>query len=125
MSAGRIGVVGAGTMGAGIAQVCAASGLNVILYDTQAEALTRGVKSIENSLSRIVKKGNLTEEEKQAALERITTTSDAEALGGADTAVAKGNESNRSTSADRSGDEGVAGAQRRPAPAGSRGQVTS
>ena len=83
----QLGVVGAGTMGAGIAQVCAAAGMTVTLYDTQQDALTRGVKGIESSLSRIVKKGNLTEAEKQAALERITTTSDPEGLAGAETVV--------------------------------------
>ena len=83
----NVGVVGAGTMGAGIAQVCAAAGMSVTLFDAQPDALTRGVKGIENSLARIVKKGNLTEEEKQAALARITTTSDPESLSEAETVV--------------------------------------
>ena len=83
----KVGVVGAGTMGAGIAQVCAVSGMTVTLFDTQPEALTRGVKGIESSLGRIVKKGTLTEAEKQAALERIKTTSDSAALSGAETVV--------------------------------------
>ena len=74
-------------MGAGIAQVCAAAGMNVTLFDAQPDALTRGVKSIESSLARIVKKGNLTEEEKQAALDRIATTSDPESLSEAETVV--------------------------------------
>ncbi len=84
---GQVGVVGAGTMGAGIAQVCAVAGMNVTLYDQQEDALARGVKSIESSLARIVKKGNLTDEERGAALGRITTATDKEALSGAETVV--------------------------------------
>ncbi len=87
MSEKNIGVVGAGTMGAGIAQVCAVAGINVVLFDTQTDALTRGVKGIERSLTRIVKKGNLTEDAKQAALERVTTTADPGALSGAEAVV--------------------------------------
>ena len=83
----RVGVVGAGTMGAGIAQVCAVAGMNVTVFDMQADALARGVKSIESSLARIVKKGNLSGAEQAAALARITTTSDLEALKGAETVV--------------------------------------
>ena len=84
---GQVGVIGAGTMGAGIAQVCAVAGMNVTLYDQQEDALARGVKSIESSLVRIVKKGNLTDEERGAALARITTTTQREALGDAETVV--------------------------------------
>ena len=86
-SKGHVGVVGAGTMGAGIAQVCAVAGINVTLFDKQEDALARGVKSIERSLERIVKKGNLTEAEKQAALGRIATATAKEALSGAETVV--------------------------------------
>ena len=84
---GQVGVVGAGTMGAGIAQVCAVAGMNVTLYDQQEDALARGVKSIESSLVRIVKKGNLTDEARGAALGRIATATDKEALEGAETVV--------------------------------------
>lgn len=83
----NVGVVGAGTMGAGIAQVCAVAGIDVTLFDTQQGALERGVKGIESSLGRIVKKGNLSEEAKQAALKRITTTTDPEGLREAETVV--------------------------------------
>ena len=83
----RVGVVGAGTMGAGIAQVCAVAGINVTLFDTQEDALTRGVKGIESSLARIVKKGNLTDEAQAAALPRITPTTERAALGDAETVV--------------------------------------
>lgn len=86
-AAGKVGVVGAGTMGAGIAQVCAAAGMNVTLFDLQENALARGVKGIEKSLARIVKKGNLSEEEQGNVLARITTTTEREALGGAETVI--------------------------------------
>lgn len=83
----RVAVVGAGTMGAGIAQVCATAGLEVTLYDTADAALKRGLESIEASLARIVKKGNLSESERSEALGRITETTDLEPLGNADAVI--------------------------------------
>ncbi len=83
----RVAVVGAGTMGAGIAQTCAASGLHVVLYDTAEAALERGHKTIDSSLTRFVKKGTLTEEERQATLSRVETTSDKNALADADLVI--------------------------------------
>ena len=79
----RVAVVGAGTMGAGIAQTCAVAGLGVTLYDTQAEAVARGVKTMEASLGRMVKKGTLTETAKAAALDRVATTADISELANA------------------------------------------
>ncbi len=70
----RIGVVGAGQMGAGIAQVAAMNGFSVILSDISETFLDSGVQRIEKSLSSLLKKGRLTEEEKQDALARIETT---------------------------------------------------
>ena len=69
-----IGVVGAGTMGSGIAQVAAASGFNVILRDISDAALDRGFKIIERSLGKLTKKGKLSEEDAKAILGRITKT---------------------------------------------------
>jgi len=69
-----IGVVGAGTMGSGIAQVAAASGFNVILRDVSEAALDRGFKIIERSLGKLTKKGKLTEEGAKEILGRITKT---------------------------------------------------
>lgn len=68
----NVGVVGAGTMGAGIAQVCAAAGHQVWLYDISAEARQRGLAAIEASLARLVNKGALCEGDKGAALARVT-----------------------------------------------------
>lgn len=69
-----IGVIGAGTMGNGIAQVCATVGFHVILRDVKDEFLDRGLKSIQKSLSKLVEKGKLTAEQKDSALKNIGTT---------------------------------------------------
>jgi 3-hydroxybutyryl-CoA dehydrogenase len=74
-----LGVVGAGQMGSGIAQVAAANGLSVLMSDIKEEFVERGFAAIDKSLGRIVKKGSLSEEDKGAILERIegtTTISD-------------------------------------------------
>ena len=69
-----VGVVGAGTMGSGIAQVVASSGRNVVLADVTDAALARGVKAIEGSLGRLVKKETISEEESKSIVSRIKTT---------------------------------------------------
>jgi 3-hydroxybutyryl-CoA dehydrogenase len=71
-----IGIVGAGTMGNGIAQVCAAAGLNVIMADISDASLTRGMSVVSNSLERLVNKQKMTDAERQAALARIAVTTD-------------------------------------------------
>ena len=70
----KVGVVGAGTMGSGIAQVVASNGRNVILLDVSESALDRGMKTIGNSLGRLVKKGDIKEEDSKSILSRIRTT---------------------------------------------------
>lgn len=64
-------VIGAGQMGAGIAQVAAQAGFNVILNDIKDEFVTRGLQGIEKSLARSVEKGRLSDEEKTAVLGRF------------------------------------------------------
>lgn len=66
-----IGVVGAGTMGQGIAQVCATSGFSVLLYDINGELIQKGLSLIEGSLQASVEKNKLTVIQKQEALSRI------------------------------------------------------
>lgn len=83
----KVAVVGAGTMGAGIAQACAVAGLNVTLSDTQAGALKRGLKGMDASLTRIVRKGGLTEADKSATLGRVTMTSDLGGISDADVII--------------------------------------
>lgn len=75
-----IGVVGAGTMGNGIAQTAAAAGFSVIMCDISQEFVDRGVANISKSLDRFVKKETMTEDQKNEVLGRITTTTDLEAL---------------------------------------------
>ena len=70
----KIGVIGAGQMGNGIAHICAASGFDVILLDISDEALKRGLGVIEKNLGRAVSKGKLTEADKAATLSRIKPT---------------------------------------------------
>src|SRR6476469_4518649 len=72
----QIGIVGAGTMGNGIAQVCAAAGLPVVMTDISDAALTRGMSVVSNSLERLVNKQKMTDADRQAALARITTRTD-------------------------------------------------
>jgi len=81
-------VVGAGTMGNGIAHVCAQYGYSVLLHDVKQEYIDRGVKMITANLDRQVKKGTLTEEQKRATLSRITPApSLAESAGAADLVI--------------------------------------
>ena len=69
----KVCVVGAGTMGNGIAQVFAMNGSDVSLVDLDPDALARGLATIEKNLARVVKKGHLSEEEAASALEGITS----------------------------------------------------
>ncbi|QWD88350.1 3-hydroxybutyryl-CoA dehydrogenase [Polynucleobacter sp. MWH-CaK5] len=69
-----VGIIGAGTMGNGIAQACAVSGLNVIMVDINEAAVAKGLSTIAGSLDRLIKKEKMTEAEKAAALSRIKTS---------------------------------------------------
>jgi 3-hydroxybutyryl-CoA dehydrogenase len=75
-----IGVIGAGTMGNGIAQVAARAGYSVVMRDVQDEFLQRGMSAIDKSLQRDVDKGRLSAEEKAVITGRIKTTTELEAL---------------------------------------------
>ncbi len=66
-----VGIIGAGTMGNGIAQVCAVAGMDVVMIDINNAALERGLSQISKSLDRLIKKDSLTLESKDAALKRI------------------------------------------------------
>ncbi|HEX9942911.1 MAG TPA: 3-hydroxybutyryl-CoA dehydrogenase [Thermoanaerobaculia bacterium] len=82
-----IGVVGAGTMGHGIAQVSAHSGYDVVLVDAVPEALERGWAQIGKGFERLVGKGRLSPEERDQALSRLRTGGDLAAVDGADLVV--------------------------------------
>lgn len=71
MNIKTVGVVGAGTMGNGIAQVCASAGLNVVMVDISAEAIERGIGTISTSLERMVKKDKLSVADKETCLARV------------------------------------------------------
>jgi 3-hydroxybutyryl-CoA dehydrogenase len=83
----KLAVVGAGLMGSGIAQVSAAAGWRVSLRDVTPDALDRATQAIERSLGRFVDKGTLTDDERIAALDRITTTTDLDAAADAEFVV--------------------------------------
>jgi 3-hydroxybutyryl-CoA dehydrogenase len=70
-----IGVIGAGTMGAGIAQVAAQSGYGVVLYDITDEVVANAIGKLGATLRKLVEKGRMSAEERSALLERITPTS--------------------------------------------------
>jgi 3-hydroxybutyryl-CoA dehydrogenase len=71
-----VGVVGAGTMGNGIAHVAAQTGLSVVLYDLDPSLLNRALSTISRNMDREIGKGKLSDEEKQAAINRIIPTTD-------------------------------------------------
>jgi 3-hydroxybutyryl-CoA dehydrogenase len=75
-----IGVVGAGTMGNGIAQVAARAGYNVVMRDVREEFLERGMSAIDRSLQRDVDKDRLSYSDKQSIISRIQTTTDLAAV---------------------------------------------
>ncbi|WP_327268282.1 3-hydroxyacyl-CoA dehydrogenase family protein [Streptomyces sp. NBC_01218] len=85
--AGKLAVIGAGLMGSGIAQVSAQAGWDVVLRDVTDQALTRGLDSVKASFERFVAKGKLTADAAGAALARITTTTDLDAVADADVVV--------------------------------------
>ena len=72
----RVGVVGCGQMGSGIAEVCARAGLEVKVAETTGEALELGRTRLVNSLDKAAGQGKISEEERNAALERLTFTTD-------------------------------------------------
>jgi 3-hydroxybutyryl-CoA dehydrogenase len=82
-----IAIVGAGQMGAGIAQTAAVSGFQTLLFDASAQALTQGAAGIRKRLDRLVEKAALTEEVKSQALARIRQISSLGELGSADVVI--------------------------------------
>ena len=83
----RIGIIGAGQMGSGIAHVAALAGIAVRLVDVKAEALQHGLKTIEGNLGRQVARSKLAETDAKAALARITTGTDFSFLNGCEAVI--------------------------------------
>ena len=82
-----LGVIGAGQMGCGIAHVAAAAGFSVVLNDLSDERLNAGLATINGTMTRLVKKGGMTEESRSDALSRITTATTYGALGDCDLVI--------------------------------------
>ncbi len=82
-----VGIIGAGTMGNGIAQICAGAGLSVTMVDISDAAVARGMSTVGSSLDRLVKKEKLTAADKEATLSRITGTTDKAKLSACDLVI--------------------------------------
>jgi 3-hydroxybutyryl-CoA dehydrogenase len=87
MNIERIAVVGAGTMGSGIAQVCATAGYPVTLIDVVPGQLERALASIRRSVEKLHSKGHLTDEQREAALTKITTATELAVAADADLVI--------------------------------------
>ena len=83
----HVAVIGAGTMGNGIAQVYAMHDSSVVMVDVSPAALARGLDAIRASLARVVKKGTITQDAANAAIARIATSTDITSLGDPDLVV--------------------------------------
>ena len=82
-----VGIIGAGTMGNGIAQICAAAGLSVVMVDISDAAVNRGISTVGGSLERLVKKEKMSAADRDATLKRISGTTDRAKLSGCDLVI--------------------------------------
>lgn len=82
-----VGIIGAGTMGNGIAQTCAAAGLSVVMVDISDAAVNRGLSTVGGSLERLVKKEKMSAADREATLKRITGTTDRAKLSDCDLVI--------------------------------------
>src|ERR1700726_4125654 len=87
MTIRKIGIVGAGQMGNGIAHVCALSGLHVLLNDIDVERISEGLATISGNLARQVTRQRITDEERHAALKRISPAQTLNDLGDCDLVI--------------------------------------
>ena len=83
----NVGVIGAGKMGVGIAHVCAASGFNIKLVDISDEILSEGKNTIEQYLSKLVKRGRMSEDQKQMTLQNVSISSEIKTLADCDLVI--------------------------------------
>ena len=84
MTIKKVGVIGAGQMGSGIAHVCALAGYDVGLHDISRDAIEKGLATINGNMARQVRSGKISEDDRKAALERITPAAKYEAFGDCD-----------------------------------------
>lgn len=82
-----VGIIGAGTMGNGIAQISAAAGLSVVMVDISDAAVNRGLSTVGGSLERLVKKEKMSAADREATLKRITGTTDRAKLADCDLVI--------------------------------------
>ena len=87
MTVKRVGIVGSGTMGSGIAEIAAKSGIEVILRSRQQETADRMVAGVEKSFAKQVERGKLSEEDSRSAISRLTATSDLTELADCDLVI--------------------------------------
>jgi len=87
MAIETVGIIGAGQMGSGIAQVAATAGYKVLLYDISADRIEKGLATISGNLARTVAHGKLTEEARKAALGHISAAHEMSDLAGADLVI--------------------------------------
>ena len=87
MNINTVGVIGAGTMGNGITQVCAAAGLSVTMQDISADQLQQGMNTIAGSMDRMIKKEKINAEDKQKTLANIKSSTDLQALSEVDIVI--------------------------------------
>ena len=87
MKIAKVGIIGAGQMGSGIAQVCATAGYEVLLNDMTPERIAAGLDGIANNFARRIKAGKSTEEVKASALAKITAASDLAQFGDCDLVI--------------------------------------
>ncbi|DAC40375.1 MAG TPA: 3-hydroxybutyryl-CoA dehydrogenase [Candidatus Thalassarchaeaceae archaeon] len=87
MEIGRIAVLGAGQMGAGIAQVASCAGFPVVMIDIEQKYIDRGIQTIEKSLSKLVSKQRMTQEEADVAISLVSTSISREAAADADLVI--------------------------------------
>lgn len=87
MTITTVGIIGAGTMGNGIAQACAVAGINAIMVDISDAAVQKGLATVSGSLDRLVKKEKISAADKEAILARISVSTDYAALQGAQLVV--------------------------------------
>ena len=95
MNLRKIGVVGAGTMGHGIAQTCAVAGLDVVMIDLHEAAVLHGLAAITTSLDRMLKKDKIVAADKDAALQRVHGTTDLDAVRDCDLVIEAATENER------------------------------
>ena len=87
MSITTVGIIGAGTMGNGIAQACAVSGIHVVMVDISEAAVGKGLSTVSGSLERLLKKDKISATDKDAALARIKGSTSYDDLNAADLVI--------------------------------------